>query len=130
MIDDIRIQLEPVFDKYLDYLSVVYLFGSTAMDNATSGSDLDIAVLFKPDTAFVESSLRFKLYADISRKLKRNDVDLVILNSSSNLILQDEIIRNGVAIFEADTEVRDQFEERVLHCSIDFRHQRMMFMGA
>lgn len=127
--DQIRSKLHPVFARYCDSLAVVYLFGSTATGETTCLSDLDIAVLLKPDTDIHASSLRFKLFADISRELQRNDIDLVILNSSSNLILQDEIIRKGLVIFEADAETRNRFEERIIHCSIDFRHQRMMTMG-
>lgn len=129
-VDQIRSKLQPVFVKYCGSLAVVYLFGSTATGETTRLSDLDIAVLLKPGADIYASSPRFKLFADISRELQRNDIDLVILNSSSNLILQDEIIRKGLVIFEADTETRNQFEERILHCSIDFRYQRMMAMGA
>jgi predicted nucleotidyltransferase len=127
--DLISDKLRPVFEKYCSSLAAVYLFGSTVTGEATQRSDLDIAVLIKSDTDIIDTSLRFKLFADISRILQRNDIDIVILNSSSNMILQDEIIRKGLVIFEADSETRDRYEEKILHCCIDFRYQRLMFMG-
>ncbi len=130
MTDHIRNKLQPVFEKHRSSLTAVYLFGSAAKGESTPLSDLDIAVLLRSDTNIIATSLRFNLFADISRELRRNDIDLVILNSSSNLILQDEIIREGLVIFETDAEARDRFEEKILHSSIDFRYQRKMAMGA
>lgn len=122
-------KLQPVFEKYRKSLAAVYLFGSTVTGETTPLSDLDIALLLQPDLESIDAALRFKLFADISRELGRNDIDLVILNSSSNLILQDEIIRAGLVIFEADAGTRNLFEEKTIHSSIDFRYQRKMVMG-
>lgn len=126
---DFNSALQAVFEKYGGILAAVYLFGSAASGEATFRSDLDIAVLFAPDDVLSPAERRFALYADLSRALRRNDIDLVILNTSRNLILQEEILRHGVLIFEGNPAVRAEYEQRTLHCGIDFRHQRTMIMG-
>jgi hypothetical protein len=40
--------------------------------------------------------LRLELYADCCRVLKRNEVDVVMVNKAKNLFLMDEIVRNGM----------------------------------
>lgn len=121
--------LQPVFAKYADILAAVYLFGSAVTGEATCRSDLDIAVLFAPGAGRFPAKHQFALYADLSRTLQRNDIDLVILNASRNLILQEEILRRGALIFDGDSAVRADYEQRILHLGIDFRHQRAMVMG-
>lgn len=121
--------LQPVFEKYVGILAAVYLFGSVATGKATFRSDLDIALLFVPGIGRSPAEHQFALYADLSRALQRNDIDIVILNTSRNLILQEEILRCGVLIFEGDSAMRADYEQRILHLGIDFRHQRSMAMG-
>lgn len=123
-------KIRAVFDRYSDSLAAAYLFGSAAKGEMTPLSDIDIAILFTAHTQQRTSTLRFRLYADLSRVLQRNDIDLVVLNSSSNLMLQDDIIRSGVLIYEGDADTREAFESRILHMGIDFRQQRRMVMGA
>ena len=117
-----------VLNKY-EGIAAAYLFGSQASGNATSQSDIDIAVLFSPETSHQAATLRFKLYADLSKALQRNDIDLVILNTSRNTMLQEDIVRNGRIIIDRDAEYRFDYEWRALHEGIDFRQQRMMVMG-
>lgn len=121
--------LQPVFAQYGDILSAVYLFGSQATGEATEHSDLDLAVLLKPDAARDAASHRFTLFAECSRALKRNDIDLVILNTTKNLILQDDIIRTGIVLYSNDTDARIDYELKTQHLAIDFRFQRTMAMG-
>lgn len=114
-------------ERNADLLAAVYLFGSAASGDATQKSDLDIAILVAEKQRI--PGLRFMLYADFSRALKRNDIDIVILNTSSNLMLQDDIIRYGVLIYEGDFDAREEFESRILHMGMDFREQRKMVIG-
>lgn len=126
--DEISAAVSPICDKYAGIVVSVYLFGSTASGEATSKSDLDIAVLLSGHQYF--PGLRFRLYADFSRVLKRNDIDIVILNTSTNLILQDDIIRHGVLLYDGNVDAREAYESKTLHMGIDFRRQRYMAMGA
>ena len=105
------------------------LFGSQATGESTDKSDLDLAVLLKPAVVNNAASLRFTLFAECSRVLKRNDIDLVILNTANNLILQDEIVRNGIVLYDGDTDTRIGYELNTLHQALDFRYQRQMAMG-
>ena len=121
--------LQPVFTQYGDILSAVYLFGSQATGEATERSDLDLAILLKPDAARAAASHRFTLFAECSRALKRNDIDLVILNTAKNLILQNDIIHTGVVLYSGDTDARIDYELKTQHLALDFRFQRNMAMG-
>jgi hypothetical protein len=47
----------------------------------------------------------------------------------NNLILLDEIVRNGMLVFDGDTELREDFEARILHDCMDFRRQRLLTIG-
>lgn len=69
------------------------------------------------------------MYADLCRRLKRNDVDLVLLNLSGNLILNDEIVRHGKVLYATNDEARDEFELKVLHRCLDFKFQRQYALG-
>ena len=106
-----------------------YLFGSQATGEATERSDLDLAILLKPDAARAAASHRFTLFAECSRALKRNDIDLVILNTAKNLILQNDIIHTGVVLYSGDTDARIDYELKTQHLALDFRFQRNMAMG-
>jgi predicted nucleotidyltransferase len=122
-------QLQLVFTRYSSLLAAVYLFGSEASGETTDRSDLDLAVLFKPAAASSAASHRFTLFAECSRALKRNDIDLVVLNTATNLILKHEIIRTGILLYDGDGEARIDYELKTLHQALDFRFQRQMAMG-
>jgi predicted nucleotidyltransferase len=129
LIDSIKKALLPVFEKFGERLVFSYLFGSAAAGETTSLSDVDIAVYFaggKGDSHFED---RLSLYADICRALKSNDIDLLVLNSATNLIILEEIVRHGVILCDRDPDLREEFELKVLHLSIDFREQRLAVMG-
>lgn len=121
--------LQPVFMRYSDMLAAVYLFGSQARGEATDRSDLDLAVLLRPTAVSAAASHRFTLFAECSRALHRNDIDLIILNTANNLILKDEIIRAGIVLYDGDTDTRLDYELKTLHQALDFRYQRQMAMG-
>ena len=92
-------------------------------------SDVDIAVYLAEENRESFFDLKLALHADISRALKRNDVDLVVLNTIRNEMLTADVIRNGVVIFDRDTETREDYELKRLHESIDFKTHRFAVMG-
>lgn len=61
--------------------------------------------------------------------LKRNDVDLVVLNTIRNEMLTADVIRNGIVIIDRDTKAREDYEIKRLHESIDFKMHRFAVMG-
>jgi uncharacterized protein len=120
--------LQLILEKYRNEIVSAYLFGTGAGGEMHPMSDIDIAVLLS-ETAGPPSGLKLSLYADFCRVLKRNDIDVVVLNRASNLILLDQVIRHGVLLFDRDRDLREEFEQRVLHRAIDFKNQRFANMG-
>ena len=128
-VEQFKIDLAPAFVKYREDIVAAYLFGSTVKGATSSSSDIDIAVLPRAGDKKNGVALKFSLYSDLCRRLKRNDIDLVLLNLSGNLILNDEIVRNGHVLYTNDDDARNEFELNVLHRSIDFKFQRRYAMG-
>lgn len=123
---DLKRALEPYRDKIL----FAYLFGSMAKGEARAGSDLDIAVYFADIDPDSYHSLKIDIYMALNRSLKKNDMDIVILNSASNLMLLDAIVRYGVVLLDAEpTGLREAFEVDTLHQAMDFKEQRQAVMG-
>ncbi len=127
-IDKIKHRLQPVLKKYQQELKAVYLFGSIAEGDSTSLSDVDLAVYVEDPERFSFQS-KLMLHGDCCRVLARNDVDLVVMNSSKNLLLLEEIITTGQVVWEKDSAMRIEFEAQLLHRAIDFKEQRSRLMG-
>lgn len=123
----IKNKLEPLFKQHQNKLYFVYLFGSFARADSNKKSDVDLAIYFNPEYNSVDFTLI--LSSAISRVLNLDKVDLIILNDTKNLILAEEIIRNGILIFENNSEKRDDYELDTIHRAIDFRTQRKYVMG-
>lgn len=125
----IKVALAPIFEKMSGMIVVAYLFGSSANGDAGPASDIDLAVLLHGVAGNTGSDVRLDLYADCCRALKRNDVDIVVLNRTSNLFLLSDIVRTGVILFETDVGLREEFEVRVMHDFIEFRDHRKKILG-
>ena len=124
-----KTELAPIFSRYREEIVAAYLFGSMAKGMASPSSDIDIAVLLRNGDKKSGAALKFSLYPDLCRTLKRNDVDLVLLNLSGNLILNDESVRHGKVLYTTDDAAREDFELNVLHSCADFKFQRRLAMG-
>ena len=122
-------QLKMFFVKHGDLVRFAYLFGSSAQGSQSALSDIDIAVHLKNGTTDPFEA-KLSIHADLCRVLKRNDVDVVILNTATNLMLLDEIVRTGIILYDADPEARAEFELKVIHRALDFKEQRFAAMGA
>lgn len=127
--EQLQAELAQVFARHADGIAAAYLFGSTADGSACASSDIDIAILPRNRDKMRASDMKLRLYTDISRKLGRNDIDIVILDPAGNLILNDAIIRHGKVLFVAAPEIKDAFELNLLHRCMDFRFQRRIAMG-
>ena len=126
-IQSIKKQLAILFENYKDKIVFAYCFGSFAKGNLSKLSDIDLAFYLKSVNDVFD--LKLALYADCTRLLHRNDIDIVILNDLKNLILADDIINNGVLIYDSEPDLRIKYEIRILHQTIDFKHQRKMLVG-
>jgi predicted nucleotidyltransferase len=128
-VDSIKADLLPVFENHADAVVFAYLFGSAAKEEPAPLSDIDIAAYLSPGAVKFHADIRLSLYADVCRALKRNDVDLLILNTAGNIMLLDEIVRQGTLLLDRDPAIREDFEVKILHQAIDFREQRLTVMG-
>jgi predicted nucleotidyltransferase len=127
--EQLKIELAEPFSRYREELIAAYLFGSSVTGLTSPSSDIDIALLMNNRNKTNGAALKFRLYSDICRQLKRNDVDLVLLNLSGNLVLNDEIVRYGKVLYSTDDTAREEFERMITHQCTDFKFQRLCFMG-
>lgn len=126
---DIKTILAPVFEQYREHVLFAYLFGSMSQNTPYPPADIDIAVFLTGTTSESCFETRLLLYADLCRALKTSNIDLVVLNTTKNMMLLNEIIRRNVILFEIDRSAREAFEIKILHQAIDFREQRKSVMG-
>lgn len=89
-----------------------YLFGSFAKGTQNKLSDLDVAV-FLDCTALKPEAYPYgykaSLITELMQLLKRNEIDVVVLNESTPL-LKYEVVRHGVSIYEVDRAQRISFQ--------------------
>lgn len=128
-VEDIKKNLSSVFERS-DTVCFAYLFGSVAKGEVTPLSDTDIAVYLGDTDPGAIFNIKLSLHGDISRALNSNHVDLVVLNTLSNNMLIEDIIRHGVVIYDRDTDMREDYEVKALHQAIDFKTQRLAVIGA
>jgi predicted nucleotidyltransferase len=118
--------LSQVLSRSQDVL-FAYLFGSHITGIITESSDMDIAVYLDKKHADIDDFL--SLHSALSRALKTDKIDLVILNNANNLILLDSIVRHGILVIDREKDRREEFELHVLHSAIDFKEQRKAIIG-
>ncbi len=119
--DNIKERLLPVFNKHESNVLFAYLFGSSVRNNTFPLSDVDIAVFLYKQKEESYFGIKCSLYVDFCRVLKRNDVDVVVLNNPANIILFDKIIREGIVLVDRDSDLRDEYEQIIIHQAIDFK---------
>ncbi|MFZ6006219.1 MAG: type VII toxin-antitoxin system MntA family adenylyltransferase antitoxin, partial [Nitrospirota bacterium] len=117
--------LTAIFHK-TEGVEFAYLFGSFARGDEFPFSDIDIAVYLSGKASLADE---LRLYSIIGRELKHDNVDLLILNNTNNIILLDDIVRYGKVVCDRNPSLRESFELRVLHDAIDFKYQRKVFAG-
>lgn len=112
-------KLRPIFEKY-QAIKLVYLFGSVARAQDGPMSDYDFA--FYLDTVDKRKifEIKLELIGQISRLLKTDKVDVVILNTAEKPELKYSIIKEGKIIFEKEL-FRVIVEPRILNEYFDFR---------
>jgi hypothetical protein len=102
-----------------DEVVVAYLFGSHARGEADARSDVDIALLLRPDLPDV-FRLKPRLDTKIGDVLDSDEVDVLFLNDAP-LPLRAEVVRTGQIIVSKDEEVRVEFEARTMSAWWDFQ---------
>lgn len=108
-----RVSLEEALKKLKNLfqqkkVSLAYLFGSYAQDEAGVFSDLDIAILLDCSGEELYSAYR-ELILEVQRALGTERFDLLLLNSASPP-LQFEIICLGQLLYARNEQVLNTFE--------------------
>lgn len=101
-------------------IKLAYLFGSKASNQAGPLSDYDFA--FYADLRDNQQlfDLKLSLQDQIARALKRNEIDIVILNLIEQPEMKYSIIKNGQLFYEEEP-YRVIVEPRILNEYFDFR---------
>jgi predicted nucleotidyltransferase len=110
--------LRTTFRRYAE-IKLVYFFGSRAKRSYGPLSDYDFAVYFdgtKADRMFL---VKLELIAQISRVLKSDRVDIVILNLTNSPELKYLILKEGILIFEKEP-FKVIVEPKILNEYFDF----------
>ncbi len=111
--------LEKLFQSYPE-VKLVYLFGSQAGGHTGPLSDYDFALYLDPEMAEPEMfDLKFIIQDKLSRKLKTDKVDLIILNLTQSPELKYNIIKEGRLIFQTEP-YRVIVEPKILNIYFDF----------
>ncbi|MEW6426137.1 MAG: nucleotidyltransferase domain-containing protein [Bacillota bacterium] len=102
-------------------VAAAYLFGSYARGRATSGSDVDIAVLFnRPEKdSFTRFERRLELEIALEESVKR-PVQVIDLETAP-LLLQRQVRKHGKLILEKDRRRRVNFEVRSRRAYFDMQ---------
>jgi predicted nucleotidyltransferase len=115
----IRAYFERQVEIHQDVI-LAYLFGSVARGQAYSTSDVDIAVLFKPELEAPEMLERqLQLNIDLSEIIQQ-EVQVSVLNRAS-LFFAFQVIREGVLLYERSRQERVDFEVRTMKTYFDFQ---------
>ena len=104
-----------------DSIILAYLFGSTVRGDIGRLSDVDIAVLVDEKISKKNRfDLELKLISEIAALIKKNKIDLIVLNEAP-LLLAYNIIKNGSILKSNETE-RITFETKILSMYMDEKY--------
>lgn len=109
--------LVPILKKLLRKdreILFAYLYGSSALDTAHPGSDIDIAVYLKPSPLKEYIKKETELTASLITGLHNDNIDLRILNTMP-FLLKYKVIKEGIPILVKDESARVEFETMVMN---------------
>ncbi len=100
-------------------IKLAYLFGSQVTGNTGEMSDFDFAFYIDEKDTKSLYDLKFILMDEISRTLKTDKVDIVILNLTESPELKYNIIKEGTLFF-SEEPFQVLIEPRILNEYFDF----------
>lgn len=92
-------KIKAVFNKYPE-IKLAYFFGSRAACTGGLSSDYDFAVYLHKKNGKKAFDCKIALITELSRILKTDRVDVVLLNSVQNPTLKFAVINDGKLVFE------------------------------
>jgi uncharacterized protein len=105
----------------------VYLHGSYSKNKVRSDSDIDLAILVKPNKKISSMEL-LKMSGDLEIELKKV-IDIGVV-SAKNLVYAKEVIANGLCILNNDNNAKDFCEMTLLSMYTDFQYERKEVLNA
>ncbi len=111
--------LKRVFERYPE-IKLVYFFGSKAKRSCGPLSDYDFAVYFGNIKNSRMFTIKLDLIEQISRVLKSDKVDIVILNLAKSPELKYVILKEGNLVFEREP-FKIIVEPKILNEYFDFQ---------
>jgi len=117
--------LNSLFLKY-PQVKLVYLFGSQASQKTGPLSDYDFAFYLEEKDKKKLFDLKLDLISSLSRILKTDNIDVVILNEVESPELKYNIIKEGKLIYEIEP-YRLLVEPRILNDYFDFHYLLLRF---
>ncbi|MDN5308916.1 MAG: uncharacterized protein PWP14_310 [Methanolobus sp.] len=110
------------FFRAEDDVELAYLFGSVAEGKAGALSDIDIGVYLAGTMTKAERGLRrIELISGLTVLLGTDRVDLLVLNDTPP-VLSFEIIRPNVLVFERDSSLKVDVEQRIMSVYLDWKY--------
>jgi len=104
-----------------DSIKLAYLFGSTVRGDTGRLSDVDIGVLLDEKISKKDRfDLELKLISEITTLIKKNKIDLIVLNEAP-LLLAYNIIKDGIILKSSETE-KVKFETKILSMYMDEKY--------
>jgi len=109
-------------------IEAAYVFGSVVTGRLRPDSDVDVAVLVSQKVMRRDPfRYRLELMADLTAVLKRDDVDLILLNQAPPL-LAHRVLKKGRLIFERSASARVAFQVRTVNRYLDTVPMRDLYL--
>ena len=119
-------KLKKLFKSYSS-IKLAYLFGSMARGEDGPLSDYDFAVYFDDDLDKKKMfDIKLILMGELSRLLKTNKLDVVVLNMTESPEIKYNIIKEGKLIYEGEP-FKVIVEPRILNEYFDFRSSLLKY---
>lgn len=110
-------------------VQAAYIFGSVASGRARPDSDVDIAVLVSGKILRRDPfKYRLELISDLMGALKRDDVDVILLNQAPPL-LAHRVLSKGKLILERSASARVAFQVRTVNRYLDTQPMRNLYLS-
>lgn len=102
-------------------ISACYLFGSYASGKNRPGSDLDLALLVRPELDEVQTDqLRSAIIVELGRRT-RLDIHPLIMNIAGELVL-GQLFAKGICLYQRNDDVLKRFRRQKLPMIAEFRY--------
>lgn len=105
---------------------LAYLFGSQATGKAGVLSDYDFAVYLAERDHKRQFEIKLELLNELSRVLKSDALDVVVLNSAESPTLKYQVVSEGKLMYEEEP-FRLLIEPRILSEYFDFTEHRARY---